>query len=165
MQLPSWPQQQSAHLGKIRLESCTSWITLLVWVYTRYIQCIAQGEGYSWYIFWLVKLTWDKHSKPQTRLFALCISMLVSLYESDICGITSSWITLLVWVYTRYIQCIAQGEGYSWYIFWLVKLTWDKHSKPQTRLFALCISMLVSLYESDICGITSRSLSRAQFTR
>ena len=70
-----------------------------------------RGPGYSWYIFWLVKLTWDKHSKPQTRLFALCISMLVSLYESDICGITSSWITLLVWVYTRYIQCIAQGEA------------------------------------------------------
>ena len=25
------------------------------------------------------------------------------------------------------IQDIAWGEGYAWYIFWPVELTWDKH--------------------------------------
>ena len=36
------------------LESCTSWISLLVVVYTRYIQGIARGEEYTCYIFWPV---------------------------------------------------------------------------------------------------------------
>ena len=77
--------------GLVHLESDFSWITWLVWVYTRYIQGIGWPEDY----FGLSEQTWDKHGITETEIFVHGISLLVLVAWMDICGITQrvlSWL-------------------------------------------------------------------------